>query len=147
MADLRGAFTAAVLLIAAAPSASAQFYQPDLPSDRELLAAYCFGLAKHQLEAYKHKGFDRPEAQDRLVRARTYLAARGYLSVRSPIAKNGVDLAIRQAGQDATACEQRTMACLQRCGIGEAADACNSTCQERSRACTAANRCYGDLPY
>lgn len=127
--------------------ASAQFYQPDLPTDTELLAAYCVGLANHQLNTYKNKQFDRSEAQDRIDRARTYLAARGYFNVRSPVAKNGIELAIRQAGQDDTACGKATLACFQRCGIGETADACTDQCLEQSNACSAVQRCYGKLPY
>lgn len=137
----------AATLIAVASPAFSQGFQPDLPSDGELLAAYCFGVAQHQLSTFKGNSPALADAGDRLGRARVYLASRGYLNVRSPIAKNGIDLKINQGKQDARICQTQTAACLKRCGIGEAAETCNTSCQDQSGACVAEQRCYGQLPY
>lgn len=129
---------ASILFLGTIVSATAQDMQ-QVATDQELQAAYCVGALIDSRD---------PIEQQTRERLRSYLAARGMLTVvRGPVATNGINLAAQRGNADAKACEPHEKSCTIDCQRqGNATTRCVASCALKNPACGRTYRCLDGNP-
>ena len=137
----------------------AQQRPADLASDPELLAAYCLGRVQQEAATFKGSllGPDasskiKAEMESRTNRFKQYLHAKGYSSIRGPIALDGITRASIQGRNDQTTCYSHAHSCVATCSKPENKvryNECMNDCMRLERACAAVDRCFDEaqLPF
>jgi hypothetical protein len=148
-----------LVLVTTIPSAAHSQLYSDIATEQELFAGFCLGRSEQELADWlrrkiKLPGFDEKlesEYKEQNEKLQSYLTARGYQSVRGPIAKNGVRLAMSRGREDETACVQQIDACLRKCNTPAQNydQKCINECRDSNRACRTVARCFDEkyLPF
>jgi hypothetical protein len=134
------------------PAAAQQ--SPDVATDQELFAGYCFGVAvqskAHSLQT-GNASLDASIARlndDFINHFRDYLTERGlFSSARSNLANGGILEARKHGERDDIICEDSSAVCIGKCHVqGLKLDLnCLKECNKREYSCVSIQRCYNSL--